>query len=114
MRLLLRLPRQPVKLATPRTSTGPYMFESLDRLPPDPILGSMAAYRADTDPAQVDLGVGVYRDERGDTPILAAVKRAEAAVLARQTTKSYVGSIGNAEFNRAMEELTLGAAHPAL
>jgi aspartate aminotransferase len=90
------------------------MFESLDRLPPDPILGSMAAYRADGDPAKVDLGVGVYRDERGDTPVLAAVKRAEAAVLARQMTKSYVGSIGNAEFNRAMEELTLGAAHAAL
>jgi aspartate aminotransferase len=90
------------------------MFESLERLPPDPILGSMAAYRADTDPAKVDLGVGVYRDERGDTPILAAVKRAEAAVLARQTTKSYVSSIGNAEFNRSLEELTLGAAHAAL
>jgi aspartate aminotransferase len=90
------------------------MFESLERLPPDPILGSMAAYRADDDPAKVDLGVGVYRDERGDTPILAAVKRAEAAVLARQTTKSYVASIGNARFNRALEELTLGAMHPAL
>jgi aspartate aminotransferase len=89
------------------------MFESLDRLPPDPILGSMAAYRADADPAKVDLGVGVYRDERGETPILAAVKRAEAAVLAHQTTKSYVASIGNAQFNRALEELTLGAAHPA-
>ena len=90
------------------------MFESLERVPPDPILGSMAAYRADTDPAKVDLGVGVYRDERGDTPILAAVKRAEATVLARQTTKSYVSSIGNAGFNRALEELTFGAAHPAL
>jgi aspartate aminotransferase len=90
------------------------MFESLDRLPPDPILGLMAAYRADVDPAKVDLGVGVYRDERGNTPILAAVRRAEAAVLAQQTTKSYVGSVGNPQFNRALEELTLGAAHPAL
>jgi aspartate aminotransferase len=90
------------------------MFESLDRLPPDPILGTMAAYRADADPAKVDLGVGVYRDERGETPVLAAVKRAEAAVLARQTTKSYVTAIGNAQFNCALEELTLGATHPAL
>jgi aspartate aminotransferase len=90
------------------------MFDSLDRLPPDPILGSMAAYRADADPAKVDLGVGVYRDERGETPILAAVKRAEASVLAHQTTKSYVSSIGNAQFNRALEELTLGVEHPAL
>jgi aspartate aminotransferase len=90
------------------------MFENLDRLPPDAILGLMAAYRADGDPRKVDLGVGVYRDERGETPILAAVKRAEAAVLARQTTKSYVASTGNAGFNHALQELTLGAAHPAL
>lgn len=90
------------------------MFESLDRLPPDPILGLMAAFRADANPGKVDLGVGVYRDEAGDTPILAAVKHAEAAVLAAQTTKSYVSSIGNAAFNAALEELTFGAAHPAL
>jgi len=90
------------------------MFESLDRLPPDPILGLMAAYRADGDPIKVDLGVGVYRDERGETPVLAAVKRAEASFLARQTTKSYVSSVGNAEFNRLLEELTLGAAHPTV
>jgi aspartate aminotransferase len=90
------------------------MFESLDRVPPDPILGLMAAYRADGDPAKVDLGVGVYRDEHGDTPILGAVRRAEAAVLAQQTTKSYVSPVGNAQFNRVLEELTLGAAHAAL
>jgi aspartate aminotransferase len=90
------------------------MFESLDRLAPDPILGVMAAYRADSNAGKVDLGVGVYRDERGETPILAAVKRAEAAVLARQMTKSYVSSTGNAAFNRALELLSLGASHPAL
>jgi aspartate aminotransferase len=90
------------------------MFESLDRLTPDPILGVMAAYRADADPGKVDLGVGVYRDEHGETPILKAVKRAEALVLARQMTKSYVGSTGNVQFNSALEVLTLGAGHPAL
>ena len=83
------------------------MLENLQRLPEDAILGLMAAYRADTDPGKVDLGVGVYRDERGETPVLGAVRRAEAAVLARQTTKSYVSPIGNAEFNRAMEMLVL-------
>lgn len=90
------------------------MFETLERLPPDAILGLMAAYRADTDPRKVDLGVGVYRDDRGDTPILAAVKRAEAAVIAGQTTKSYVAPTGNAAFNSALERLVLGDAHPAL
>jgi aspartate aminotransferase len=90
------------------------MFESLERLPEDAILGLMAAYRTDGDPGKVDLGVGVYRDEHGETPVLTAVRRAEAAVLARQTTKSYVSPIGNAAFNRALETVVLGDAHLAL
>ena len=75
------------------------MFERLDRLAPDPILGLMAAFRADTDPHKVDLGVGVYRNDQGDTPVLQAVRKAEQAVLARQTTKSYVAAAGNPGFN---------------
>jgi len=90
------------------------MFERLDRLAPDPILGLMAAFRADTDPHKVDLGVGVYRNDRGETPILQAVRQAEQAMLARQTTKSYVAPAGNPGFNQAMERLVLGADHPAL
>jgi aspartate aminotransferase len=90
------------------------MFERLDRLAPDPILGLMAAFRTDTDPHKVDLGVGVYRNDQGDTPILQAVRKAEQAVLARQTTKSYVAAAGNPGFNQAMERLVLGADHPAL
>ena len=58
------------------------MLERLERLPTDPILGLMGLYRADTDPRKVDLGVGVYRNDLGETPILAAVRRAEQAVLA--------------------------------
>ncbi len=90
------------------------MFERLDRLAPDPILGLMAAFRADNDPRKVDLGVGVYRNDQGDTPILQAVRKAEQAVIARQTTKSYVAAAGNPGFNQAMERLVLGADHPAL
>jgi aspartate aminotransferase len=90
------------------------MFERLDRLPPDPILGLMAAFRADTDPHKVDLGVGVYRNDQGDTPVLQAVRKAEQAVLARQTTKAYVAAAGNPGFNQAMERLVFGADHPAL
>jgi aspartate aminotransferase len=90
------------------------MFESLERLPDDAILGLMAAYRTDGDPGKVDLGVGVYRDEHGATPILTAVRRAEAAVFATQTTKSYVSPIGNAAFNSALETVVLGDAHLAL
>jgi aspartate aminotransferase len=90
------------------------MFERLDKLPVDPILGLMAAFRADADTQKIDLGVGVYRDERGDTPVLAAVRRAEEQVLGRQKSKVYVAAAGNADFNQAMERLTLGADHPAL
>ena len=90
------------------------MLERLDRLLPDPILGLMAAFRADTDPRKVDLGVGVYRDDHGDTPVLKAVRQAEQAVLARQNTKSYVAAAGNPGFNQAMERLVFGADHPVL
>jgi len=73
----------------------------------------MAKYRADPFENKVDLGVGVYRDLSSNTPILDCVRRAETEVLAAQTTKSYVSAAGREEFNTAVEELVLGAAHPA-
>ncbi len=90
------------------------MFERLERLPDDPILGLMAVFRADSSPEKVDLGVGVYRNARGETPVLECVRRAERAVLERQSTKTYVAPAGNAAFNQAMERLAFGAGHPAL
>ena len=90
------------------------MFERLEPIAADPILGLMAACRADPDPRKVDLGVGVYRDDRGDTPVLAAVRQAEAALIAAQATKTYVGPAGNAGFNQLMERMVLGAEHPLL
>ncbi len=90
------------------------MLEHLDRLSPDPILGLMAAFRADTDPHKVDLGVGVYRDERGETPVMQAVREAEREVLERQTTKTYVAPAGNPAFNDAIGQLVLGDGHAAL
>ena len=90
------------------------MLEHLDRLPPDPILGVMAAFRADSDPRKVDLGVGVFRDDAGETPVMRAVRDAEREVLARQTTKTYVAALGNTGFNEAMERLVLGQGHAAL
>ncbi|MEJ1965977.1 MAG: amino acid aminotransferase [Gammaproteobacteria bacterium] len=90
------------------------MFERLERMPDDPILGLMAAFRADPDTRKVDLGVGVYRNDKGETPILDAVRKAEAAVLARQTSKTYVAPAGNAGFNQSMEKLVFGEGHAAL
>jgi aspartate aminotransferase len=90
------------------------MFERLELITADTILSLMAAFRADPDPRKVDLGVGVYRDDHGETPVPAAVRTAERALLERQTTKTYVGPAGNAGFNQEMARLVLGAEHPAL
>ena len=87
------------------------MFQSLERLVSDSILGLMAKYRADPAEQKVDLGVGVYRDLSSNTPILDCVRQAEREVLAAQTTKSYIGAAGREEFNSAVEELVLGTAH---
>ncbi len=88
------------------------MFQQLARLPDDSILGLMARFRADPSPDKVDLGVGVYRDLSGATPILDCVHRAERLMLAAQDTKSYVAAAGRAEFNDGAGELVLGAASP--
>lgn len=89
------------------------MFQTIDRLNPDAILGLMAQFRADTCAQKVDLGVGVFRDSNGNTPVLPSVRRAEQIVLATQSTKSYVAAAGREEYNSAVETLVLGDAHPA-
>ncbi len=89
------------------------MFQSLKPLPPDAIIGIMAMHRQDPDPRKVDLSVGVYQDEAGNTPILECVRRAEHRVLEAQSTKSYVAIAGNAGFNESMEALLFGVDHPA-
>lgn len=84
------------------------MFQSLQALPADPILGLMASYRADNNPKKIDLGIGVYKDENGDTPVMTAVKKAEDRILQSQLSKSYVGPTGSAEYNALVAELLLG------
>lgn len=84
------------------------IFANLDKLPPDPILGVTAAFRADPSRNKIDLGVGVYRDEDGNTPVPAGVREAERTMLADQRTKTYIGPHGNLEFNERIVELALG------
>ena len=81
------------------------MFESLQPLPPDPILGLNAAFKADDNPNKVDLGIGVYKDEKGNTPVMRAVKEAEKLILNSQLTKAYVGPKGALAYNEAVAEL---------
>ena len=89
------------------------MFETLKALNPDPILGLLAAYRQDSNPRKVDLGVGVYKDEAGHTAILECIRKADAEHRAEETSKTYVGPTGDADFDRGIEELILGADHVA-
>jgi aspartate aminotransferase len=68
----------------------------------------MAAYRADTNPKKIDLGIGVYKDEKGNTPVMTSVKKAEDMILQAQLTKSYVGPTGAADYNDSVAEMILG------
>lgn len=84
------------------------MFETLEQLPPDPILGLSAEFKADSNPNKVNLGVGVYKTETGETPIFGALKEAEARLIAEQTTKGYIGQAGDPTFLTEVSKLVLG------
>ncbi len=90
------------------------MFAELPLAPPDAILGLTDAWKADPNPAKVNLGVGVYKDETGNTPILASVKAAEAAILKDAITKSYMPIAGSPGYGKLVQEMVLGADHAAL
>jgi aspartate/tyrosine/aromatic aminotransferase len=87
------------------------MFEQFTPAPPDAILGLTEAFRKDTNPNKVNLGVGVYKDATGNTPILATVKQAEDRLLQREKTKTYLPIDGLPSFNTATQELLFGAEH---
>ncbi len=83
------------------------MLEKLSAQPADKILALMAAYREDPRDTKVDLGVGVYKDATGNTPVMRAVKEAERRIMADQTTKAYTGLAGDPAFGAAMKDLVL-------
>ncbi|WP_027849655.1 aromatic amino acid transaminase [Marinospirillum minutulum] len=85
------------------------MFTQVELLPADPILGLIEAFNQDTNPSKIDLGVGVYRDALGNTPILKSVREAEALLLTRETTKKYIGSHGDPLFAKHLLPLVFGA-----
>ncbi|KKD59756.1 aromatic amino acid aminotransferase [Grimontia sp. AD028] len=82
----------------------------LDLLSPalqDPILSLSVAFREDNRAEKMDLGIGVYKDSQGNTPIMKAVKAAQQQLAESQTTKSYVGLAGSEAYNQAMTDLLL-------
>jgi aspartate aminotransferase len=88
------------------------MFETLKTQPADKILALMQMYREDPRDTKVDLGVGVYKDATGLTPVMRAVKAAEKKIWETQDTKVYTGLIGDPAYSDAMIELVLNGAVP--
>lgn len=86
------------------------MFDQLKDQPADKILALVQAYRDDPRDEKIDLGVGVYKDAMGLTPVMRAVKAAEQRIWDRQDTKAYTGLAGEAAYNDAMVGLVLGNA----
>ena len=70
------------------------MFENITAAPADPILGLADLFRADERPGKINLGIGVYKDETGKTPVLTSVKKAEQYLIENETTKNYIGIDG--------------------
>ena len=90
------------------------MFENLKPTKTDPILGLMAAFRNDPRKEKIDLGVGVYMDDAGHTPVMTAVKSAEARLFDEECTKSYQAIPGDSLYNECMMKLLLGDTHEIL
>ncbi|PKH01935.1 aromatic amino acid aminotransferase [Psychromonas sp. MB-3u-54] len=84
------------------------MFEHLNAQPADPILGLLTACNQDNNPNKVDLGVGVYKDDLGHTPILQCVKTAEIFRTENEMSKVYIGPAGDSGFNTQMTKLIFG------
>ncbi len=84
------------------------MFETIQAAPPDSILGLTDAFKKDPNPNKINLGVGVYKDESGRTPILDSVKRAEAYLLENEASKTYLPINGIPEFISATQSMLFG------
>jgi aspartate/tyrosine/aromatic aminotransferase len=88
----------------------PLLFDRLDEQKSDSLLQLIALCDADPRPNKIDVGVGVYRDAAGGTPILRSVKRAERLLWERQETKAYLGSQGDSRFTELIRPIVFGEA----
>ncbi|WP_313440086.1 amino acid aminotransferase [Novosphingobium sp.] len=92
------------------TATLQNAFAGLLEQPADGLLGLIALHRADPRPEKIDLGVGVFRNDAGATPVMRAVKEAEEILLGSQDTKSYLGAEGDVAYAELLAEIALGRA----
>ena len=96
---------------SPTTSS---LFAAVEMAPRDPILGLTESFNADARTTKVNLGVGVYYDDNGKVPLLAAVKAAEKARLETMPPRGYQPIEGLAAYNQAVQKLIFGASSPLL
>ncbi len=85
------------------------LFGAIDMAPRDPILGITEAFNADTNPAKINLGVGVYYDDNGKVPLLQCVQKAEAKLMEQPAPRTYLPIEGLAAYDKAVQELVFGA-----
>ena len=90
------------------------MFDQLNALPADPLLGLITAFRDDPNPDKVDLGVGVYKDELGQTPIMTAIQKANRHHLENESSKAYIAPVGVVGFVEGIKQLVLSKESSAL
>ena len=84
------------------------MWKDIEAAPADAILGLTEAFKKDTNPKKVNLGVGVYKDDDGATPILSCIKKAERLLVDQQSTKGYLPIPGDAEYGLGVQKLLFG------
>ncbi len=87
------------------------MFQAIQAAPPDAILGLTEAFKADTNPQKINLGVGVYQDDSGQTPVLETVREASRRVVETMATKSYLPIPGAPDYCAAVQQLLFGQEH---
>ena len=90
------------------------IFDTIAPAPADPILGLTDAFKKDSNPKKINLGVGVYVDDSGNTPILTAVRQAEKVLWDTRTTKSYMPISGSPEYAEVVQDLLFGKGHPVV
>jgi len=101
-------------MSSTTTSTNSPLFANVELAPRDPILGLTEGFNADTRPNKVNLGVGVYYDDNGKIPLLAAVRSAEKTRLEAMPARGYQPIEGLALYNQSVQKLLFGADSPLL
>lgn len=103
----------PVVSFDPLLQADGAFFDGIAEQALDPMLTLLAQLRTDTRPDKIDLGIGVYRDEAGKTPVMATVKAAEDLLVRHQPSKDYLSPEGDPGFLRHLAPIVLGEAHAA-